>query len=263
MSEMQRQYKDSTKLMARATLHIKYGPPGKAWSLTDTGLIRAGARVLDVGCGPGRFWTASAKTLPPDLDLTLVDLSPGMVEEAVKNVTEAGGKWRSVAGEVADVCALPFADDSFDVVTAMHMLYHAPDKERAVSEIARVLKTDGTLIVTTNGTETMKELNQLSHAVFGTPAYDIGSAPFSLESGAPILSRYFQSVEVKKMTDVLRVTDAQDIVNYLRSFPPGDEADETTLRNLDRELALRVAAQDGVFLVTRIAGYMVASGNKS
>ena len=262
MSEMQRQYQDSTKLMARAMIHTKYGPPGKAWSLADTGLIKVGARVLDIGCGPGRFWAANAGTLPTDLDLTLADLSPGMVDEAVRNVSAADSKWRTVVGEVADVCALPFADNSFDIVAAMHMLYHAPDKDRAVAEIARVLRPGGTLIATTNGTDTMKELKELSHSVFGAPPHDLGAASFSLESGKPILSKYFQNVEVKEMTDVLRVTDAQDIVNYLRSFPPGDEAGETALRNLDRELALRMGAREGVFPVTRIAGYMVASGHQ-
>jgi SAM-dependent methyltransferase len=263
MSGMREQYQDSTKLMARVAIHVKYGPPGRTWSIADTGLIAAGARVLDIGCGPGRFWAAAARKLPPDIELTLADLSPGMVEEAVRNVTAADGKWQSVAGQVADVCALPFADDSFDVVTAMHMLYHAPDKDKAVAEIARVLKPDGKLIVTTNGTHTMRELNALSHTVFGTPPYDFGSAPFSLESGEPILFRHFRNVDVKATTDVLRITDAQDIVNYFRSFPPGDRADEDTLRTLDRELASSMQAQDGVFPVTRIAGYMVASGRRA
>ncbi len=223
-------------------------------------MFTAGARVLDIGCGPGRFWAANAKALPPGLDLTLADLSPGMVDEAVKNVSGADGEWRSVAGEVADVCALPFADDSFDIVTALFMLYHAPDKDRAVSEIARVLRPNGRLIVVTNSTDTMKEMSLLSHAVFGTPPYDVGSAPFSLESGEPILRRHFQDVEVKAITDVLRITDAVDIVNCLTSFPPGDTADEATLQHLDRELAARMNAQGGVFPVTRIAGYIVASG---
>jgi len=260
MSDMQRQYQDSSKLMARALIHIKYAPPGKPWSLADTGLFTAGAKVLDIGCGPGRFWAANAKAVPPDLDLTLADLSPGMVDEAVRNVIAAGGSWRSVAGKVADVCALPFADASFDMVTALHMLYHAPDKDQAVREIARVLKPDGKLIATTNGTQTMKEMNQISHRVFGTPPYDFGSASFSLESGEPILRRHFRDVAVHAMTDILRVTDAVDIVNCLRSFPPGDEADDATLQKLGTELAARMNAQDGVFPITRIAGYMVASG---
>ncbi len=250
-------------MMARALIHIKYAPQGRPWSLADTGLFAAGASVLDIGCGPGRFWAAAAKALPPGIALTLADLSPGMVGEAVKNATGAGGMWRSVTGAVADVCVLPFADDGFDIVTAMHMLYHAPDKDRAVAEIARVLKPGGTLIVTTNGAASMAEMNRLSHAVFGTPPYDVGSAPFSLESGEPILRRHFRDVEVHAKTDILRVTDAQDVVNCLRSFPPGDRADEATLRNLDRELAERMAAQDGLFPITRIAGYMVARGHKA
>jgi ubiquinone/menaquinone biosynthesis C-methylase UbiE len=260
MSEMRRQYQDSTKMTARAMIHIKYGPPGKTWSLADTGLITAGAQLLDIGCGPGRFWASNASILPPDIQLTLADLSPGMVGEAVRNIAAADGKYGSVVGKVADVCALPFADGSFDIVTAMHMLYHASDKDRAISEIARALRPDGRLIVTTNGAETMKELKDLSHTVFGRLPYDLGAASFSLENGTPILRKYFQKVEVKELEDFLRVTDAQDIVNYLRSFPPGEDADETMLQNLDKELASRMGAQGGVFPVTRIAGYMVASG---
>lgn len=258
MSEMQRQYSDSSRLMARALIHIKYGPKAKPWSLADTGLFRAGARVLDIGCGPGRFWAAAAKALPDGIDLTLADLSPGMVEKALANVTAAGGAWRQVTGRVADVCALPFADKSFDVVVAMHMLYHAPDTERAVAEIARVLTPDGVLFATTNGAETMREMNEVSHAILGTPPNDFGSAPFSLESGAPILRRHFRDVDVRATTDVLRVTDAADIVNCLRSFPPGDAADAETVDRLERALLARM--QDGVFPITRVAGSLIARG---
>jgi ubiquinone/menaquinone biosynthesis C-methylase UbiE len=184
-----------------------------------------------------------------------------MVDEAVRNTAAANGAWASVRGEVADVGALPFAADSFDVVTAMHMLYHAADKDQAVAEIARVLKPGGTLIATTNGAESMHELNRLSQTVFGPAPGDLGSASFSLESGATILSRHFQNVEVAVQTDVLNVTEAQDIVNYLTSFPPGDGADAATLEILERELAARMA--DGVFPITRIAGTLVASGHKA
>jgi SAM-dependent methyltransferase len=263
MSDMQRQYQDSTRMMARAMLHIKYGPRGKVPSFADAGLIRAGSRVLDIGCGPGRFWAANAQALPLGIELALADLSPGMVDEAVRNTSAAEGRWKSVSGEVADVCALPFAADSFDAVTAMHMLYHATDKDRAVAEISRVLKPGGVLIATTNGADSMAELNRLSHAVFGAPSSDMSSASFSLESGEAILRRHFQSVAVHAATDVLRVTEAQDVVNYLRSFPPGDAADEAALRVLDQELASRMAAQGGVFPITRIAGYIVASGHKA
>ena len=254
---MHNQYRDSSKLMARAMLHIKYGPQGKPWSLAGTGLFKADDRVLDIGCGPGRFWAANAAALPPGLDLTLADQSPGLVEEALKNVGTS--PWRHVAGKVADVCALPFEAATFDVVTAMHMLYHAPDKDRAVAEIARVLRPRGTLLATTNGATSMQEMNALALEVFGPSPQDLGSGSFSLESGAPILRRHFRAVEVTTKTDILLVTGAEDIVNYVTSFPPGEDADAATVRKFEERLAEKMSAQNGTFPITRIAGYMVAA----
>jgi ubiquinone/menaquinone biosynthesis C-methylase UbiE len=261
MSDMQRQYKDSANLMARAMIHIKYGPPGKAFSIAGTGLITTGAKVLDIGCGPARFWATDAAALPSDLDLILADQSPGMVEEALKTVAAVAGKFRAVRGEVADVCALPFDDGTFDIVLAMHMLYHAQDKDRAVSQIARVLKPGGILIATTNGAGNFKELEALRHDIFH-PQDTLGSGSFSLESGRPYLERHFDDVTVHPGTDILRVTEAQDVVNFIRSYPPGDEATADQLQRLDTALATRMAAQGGIFCITRIAGYMVARGPK-
>ena len=133
------QYRDSSKLAARMNLHRKYGHGGGVWSLLDGVGLPPASRVLEVGCGTGQFWRRVAEAFPADLSLTLTDLSPGMVYEALATV-RAIGKWGDVQGEVADVCALPFADATFDAVLAMHMLYHATDTEAAVAEIARVLR---------------------------------------------------------------------------------------------------------------------------
>jgi len=258
MSDMQRQYQDSSKLMARAMIHIKYGPPGKAFSVADTGLITANAKVLDIGCGPARFWAVNAATLPPGIDLTLADQSQGMVDEALNTVAAVKDKFRAVTGRQADVCALPFADNSFDIVLAMHMLYHASDKDRAVAEIARVLKRGGVLVATTNGNDNFRELEALRAHIFGPQRDEMGSGSFSLETGRPYLERHFADVAAHPGTDVLRVTDGQDVVNFIRSYPPGDSASEEQLRRLDAELAARMKAQGGVFPITRIAGYLVA-----
>jgi SAM-dependent methyltransferase len=258
MSEMQQQYKNSGNLNARIAIHVKYGPPGKALSIVDTGLIPAGAKVLDIGCGPARFWAVNAAKLPPDLDLTLADQSQGMVDEALATVPAA--KFRAVAGRQADVCALPFADHTFDIVLAMHMLYHADDKDRAVSEIARVLKPGGVLIATTNGANNFTELEALTAHVFGVQQHELGSGSFSLETGRPYLERHFATVTAHPGTDILRVTDGQDVINFIRSYPPGIDATEDQLKQLEAELAARMAAQGGVFPITRTAGYLVARG---
>jgi SAM-dependent methyltransferase len=180
-----------------------------------------------------------------------------MVEEALATV-RAVGRWTDVAARVADVCALPFADASFDVVLAMHMLYHAPDPDRAVAEIARVLRPGGVAIASTNGETNMAALFELGHAALGGERLDLGARAFSLESGEAILRRHFDEVEVHRAVDVLRVTDPSDVINYLTSFPPGDRATPAMLARLDTMTAEAFTAGRGVLEITRDTGFLTA-----
>ncbi|ARQ10622.1 SAM-dependent methyltransferase protein [Rhizobium etli] len=131
-------------------------------------------RVLDIGCGPAWFWAATADLLPKNLHLTLADLSSGMVDEAVARCGAL--PFGSVRGCRADAAALPFEDGAFDLVIAMHMLYHLPDPATGIAAMARVLKPGGSLAVTTNGIGNMREIYRLT-AVFGSaptdPAADV------------------------------------------------------------------------------------------
>jgi ubiquinone/menaquinone biosynthesis C-methylase UbiE len=150
-SENVKQYSDSRKLAARARLHQEYTiaeTPWFPWVAARLPLA-TGNRVLDVGCGPGWFWAAAAGVVPEGLALTLVDLSPGMVQEAMERCWPLN--FASVEGQQADAAALPFADNSFETVIAMHMLYHVPEPATAIAEMHRVLKPGGSLAVTTNG----------------------------------------------------------------------------------------------------------------
>jgi SAM-dependent methyltransferase len=250
------QYRDSSKLMARMRLHLKYGGAGTLDQLPAQLGIPAGASVLEVGCGPGRFWERAATTFPADLDVLLTDLSPGMVDEAVERVRGVG-RWAKVRGQVADVMALPFADASFDVVLAMHMLYHAAEPQAAVAEIARVLRPGGMAAVTTNGRGNLSALMQLGHAVLGGSPVDWATAAFSLQSGETMMRRCFGEVEVRRSVDVLRVTDPADVVAYLLSYPPGDAAGPETRARLKAKVEEAFAAGDGVFAVTRDTGCLI------
>ena len=89
-------------------------------------------RVLDLGCGTGH----SFHLLSPR-ETVGVDVAP----EAL-----AGQERETV---VADMRALPFEDGTFDSVIAAHSVEHVPDPERVLAEIARVLRPDGTAILTT------------------------------------------------------------------------------------------------------------------
>lgn len=73
----------------------------------------------------------------------------------------------SVRGCRADSAALPFEDDAFDAVIAMHMLYHLSDPAAGIADMSRVLKPGGLLGVTTNGAGNMREIYALT-TVFGS-----------------------------------------------------------------------------------------------
>jgi SAM-dependent methyltransferase len=100
-----------------------------------------GARLLDVGAGPGGLLTALA-VLRPDLKLTGLDLSPKMLSQArrLERSHPLSQPARYVTG---DVHALPFRPASFDVACATMSLHHWTDPVQGLAEMARVLAPHG------------------------------------------------------------------------------------------------------------------------
>jgi SAM-dependent methyltransferase len=99
-------------------------------------------RFLEAGCGPA----ANALNLAAaGAEVVGVDLAPAAVERATAAFRERG-----VAGDfvVGDVRALPFADGSFDFVYAGGVVEHFLDTERALGEMARVLRPGGRVLFT-------------------------------------------------------------------------------------------------------------------
>lgn len=191
-SGMNKQYADSSKLAARARLHQEFsvGEPWFPWVM-DRLPLKPGARVLDIGCGPAWFWAASQGHFPAGLHLTLADQSEGMVKEATERCAPLS--FAAVTGQQTDAAALPFADDSFDVVIAMHMLYHVPDQEKAVAEMFRVLKPGGTLAATNNGADNLRQLYALT-TTMGSPPVDPAAVAFGHQRAHALLEAQFGNV---------------------------------------------------------------------
>ncbi|MFI6105194.1 methyltransferase domain-containing protein [Streptomyces sp. NPDC051310] len=105
------------------------------------GELRAGLHVLDVGCGPGTITADLAALVAPGGRVTAVDSAGGVLEQA--RALAAGRGLDNVEFAVADVHALDFPDDSFDVVHAHQVLQHVGDPVRALREMRRVCRPGG------------------------------------------------------------------------------------------------------------------------
>ena len=106
-------------------------------------LGRPGARLLDVGCGTGRF-LREVKANYPRLEATGLDLSPYYLAVAQRDLRS----WSRVQLVLGAAEAIPFADSQFDAVTCVYLFHELPPGVRrvVVAEIRRVLKPGGMLV---------------------------------------------------------------------------------------------------------------------
>lgn len=218
---LKEQYHDASNLSARARLHQRFSTnphPWFHWYFEQLELPES-ARILELGCGPGGLWRENRERIPPAWDVVLTDFSPGMLEEARRNLDGLG---RLSRFECVDAQAIPLADASCDAVLANHMLYHVLDRERAFAEIRRVLKPDGCLYAATNGARHLHELSELVRAALpsaDTEQVSMYAAEFTLENGAAQLAPHFSDVRTIVYEDALRVTEVEPLIAYVLSSP--------------------------------------------
>lgn len=107
----------------------------RGYGLTDD------LEILDVGCGTGEI-TARLARLYPNSALVGVDLIARHLELAGRRCAEFGAR---VTFREADAFALPFANDTFDLVVCRHMLQAVPRPQEAMAELVRVVRPGGRL----------------------------------------------------------------------------------------------------------------------
>lgn len=103
----------------------------------------AASRVLDVGCGTGSLSFALAAN-PRIGAVSGIDLSPAYIDFARQCTTDP-----RLTFQVADACALPFPDGSFDDSLSLLALQFVPNADRAVREMRRVTRSSGTVAAAT------------------------------------------------------------------------------------------------------------------
>ncbi len=249
----------------RQTTHDQYSVPPIdfiAWAL---GCVRwrGDESVLDVGCGPGRWYTALTIKYPR-IRYTALDLHQGML-------ASHPGRRFAVIGHAEH---LPFVDASFDVVMANHMLYHVPNIERAVQEFRRVLRPGGLVMATTNSAQNMPELQVLLRRAVtllvppGSSQFQVPAAPsdlFTLETGTRLLARYFYGVVRYDLPSQLVFPRVEPVLEYLEStrpvrepqLPPGVHWDDMMI--IMREQINRLIEHFGELVISKLIGVLVAT----
>jgi len=103
--------------------------------------IPAAAKVLEVGVGTGLALAA----YPRHCQVTGIDLAPDMLEHAQERINRNG--WRHIQVMEGDAMDMSLSDDSVDYVTAFHVVSVVPDARRMMSEVLRVSKPGGRIVV--------------------------------------------------------------------------------------------------------------------
>lgn len=219
------QYKDSSNFAERMAVINRLSADvsdSYRW-LFDALELPGGGDVLDIGCGPGYLWRHNLDRLADDWRVTLADFSPGMLEEARQNL-QGKDSWRF---EQADVQALPFQANAFDIVIANAMLYHVPDRQRAFSEIRRVLRPAGLFYATTIMDSCVAQIRSLSRYIMESEPAEFPS--FSQSNAREQLSPWFGSIEERNLAINVLVTTPEPILGFFGSLLPRAQQNEQVL----------------------------------
>src|SRR5512133_438032 len=187
-------------------------------------------RVLEVGGGEGEL----AERLQNELGVEGVgiDQSEGMVELQ---------RSKGIDARVGDVQHLPFDDGEFDVALAAWMLYHVPDLDGALAELARVLKPNGRLVAVTNAVDHLQELSDLAKR-----ASAIGRFNFRSDNGEEVLLRHFARVDRRDAVGSVAMEDAT-----IRRFAESWDALAPLVKMPPLGESLRVSRHSTVFVAEK------------
>jgi len=248
------QYKDSKNLDVRSYLHSKFSTNKYGWGkwIFDQLIIEDNAKILELGCGNGKLWSSNSGRIRTGWDITLSDFSTGMIAKAKSNINNDNFKYMQIDAEV-----IPFEDNSFDVIIANHMLYHLPNRNKALLEIRRVLKDGGRFFATTLGVNNVFELEQLVNSIDQSLNYPKTAEQinFNLENGENELSKYFSNVEIRRYEDSLTVTESKPLVDYILTIT--GTIDGKKLEDLSMYIEKSIK-EKGSIHITKDAGMFIA-----
>lgn len=251
-STAKEQYSTPDKLNTRISIHSKYSTNRQGFGnwITSHYQIRKGMSVLELGCGTGEMWIGKEDIIHRCSRFVLSDFSDGMLEKAKATLRGLDG----IEYCLIDIQDIHFGAQEFDVVIANMMLYHVPDLSKGLGEVRRVLKEDGTFYCATYGENGMMEYIYSLFRDYGVQ--NQVNRNFTLQNGEEKLKSFFPGVQRFLYEDALRVTNAEDMVDYIYSL-----TGMTNLQMIPKNevrAVLESNMQDGVLYVPKEYGMFAA-----
>ncbi|MEV0298558.1 class I SAM-dependent methyltransferase [Nocardia sp. NPDC050710] len=213
-SRLDAEYADATPLRVRIDTHEHYSenvnnPTGDV--LDALGL--SGAEYLaDIGCGDARFLADLVATGHRG-PLVGIDSSPTMA--AAADIIPG------VRGVLADATQIPFDDNTFDALSARHMLYHVPDPRAALSEFRRTVKPGGTVAIVVNHPRNCPRTAELvtAHArTYGVEQTGSFRASVDSQSLPPLMSEVFGAVRIHRCDNALVFNSPAPLVRFAEAL---------------------------------------------
>ena len=248
------QYRTDDNLNRRISIHEKYSVNklGFANWIYSHYNFPYDSEILEVGCGNGNMWKNQLPLPKSGIHLTLTDFSDGMVAASKNNL----GEHENITYRTADISSLPYDSCRFDVVIANMMLYHVPDIDKALEEVRRVLKNEGTFYCSTYGENgIVPYVLQLVSLKTGRKIEDTSNKNFTLQNGGKILEKYFSEVTRCDYPDALEVTYIGDLIDYLYSLSGISFAAEFDRNELTEILSENMS--DGILRIPKEYGMFI------
>jgi ubiquinone/menaquinone biosynthesis C-methylase UbiE len=254
------QYKNDENLNSRISLHERFSINQNSWTRWVFELLNLepGNEVIELGSGPGNLWLENLDLLPIKANITVSDLSVGMLQSARKKLT--GHPSFQFAAWDAQYPAL--ISNKFDLVIANHMLYHVPNIEKVLAGAARLLINNGVFCATTNGAQHLREIwlwvsQALPSRIDALEAFD-SIYGFSLENGRGLLKKHFKEIEFIVREDELQITAVQPLVDFVASSSMMSKFEPNELKIL-REYLENKLKQENLLRVTKNSGMFIAA----
>lgn len=211
-------YKDGSRLDKRKLLYLHTRP---YFNIEDEviklGCLETSQSLLEIGCGTGKFLLKAAKFFP-DARLVGLDISSGIFSDSQE---EANNQELNISFQVGNAQRVQHPDNSFDRVIGIHVLHHVTDIHQALTEMARVTKPDGLVLITANSVNSRQKfrfLKEKAAKAMNREVYNDASVRFCLEDGLKMASEHFNHTATFLFESKLSLARSEPYVEYFDSI---------------------------------------------